>query len=106
MIGTVSVKVTLLVVLFSMIEMYGDRITCLDPLCVQVSSHPSSVQLLSILQALLLVGPDRAEVWCALELLIDRATLLAQDGKYEGASSSRSLGPALIPPLCRSVLSI
>lgn len=48
-------------------------------LYTMVSSHPSSVQLLSILQALLLVGPDRAEVWCALELLMDRATLLAQD---------------------------
>ncbi|XP_076737666.1 inverted formin-2-like isoform X5 [Maylandia zebra] len=50
-------------------------------LYTMVSSHPSSVQLLSILQALLLVGPDRAEVWCALELLMDRATLLAQDGR-------------------------
>ncbi|XP_006793475.1 inverted formin-2-like isoform X2 [Neolamprologus brichardi] len=51
----------------------------------QVSSHPSSVQLLSILQALLLVGPDRAEVWCALELLMDRATLLAQDAEVDSA---------------------
>nr|XP_024661517.1 inverted formin-2-like [Maylandia zebra] len=50
-----------------------------------VSSHPSSVQLLSILQALLLVGPDRAEVWCALELLMDRATLLAQDAEVDSA---------------------
>ncbi|KAL3979259.1 transmembrane channel-like protein [Sarotherodon galilaeus] len=50
-----------------------------------VSSRPSSVQLLSILQALLLVGPDRAEVWCALELLMDRATLLAQDAEVDSA---------------------
>ncbi|XP_006793476.1 inverted formin-2-like isoform X3 [Neolamprologus brichardi] len=54
-------------------------------LYTMVSSHPSSVQLLSILQALLLVGPDRAEVWCALELLMDRATLLAQDAEVDSA---------------------
>uniref|UniRef100_A0A7N8XB10 Inverted formin-2-like n=1 Tax=Mastacembelus armatus TaxID=205130 RepID=A0A7N8XB10_9TELE len=48
-------------------------------LFTKVSSSPSSVQLLSILQALLLVDPDRAEVWMALELLADRASLLAQD---------------------------
>ncbi|XP_056261221.1 inverted formin-2-like isoform X2 [Seriola aureovittata] len=45
----------------------------------KVSSSPSSVQLLSVLQALLLVDPDKAPVWSALELLADRATLLAQD---------------------------
>ncbi|KAI3364695.1 hypothetical protein L3Q82_011473, partial [Scortum barcoo] len=48
-------------------------------LFTKVSSSPSSVQLLSILQALLLVDPDQAEVWLALELLADRATLLSQD---------------------------
>lgn len=52
-------------------------------LCVQVSSCPSSVQLLSILQALLMVDPDRADVWSALETLTDRATLLAQDCESE-----------------------
>ncbi|XP_036405336.1 inverted formin-2-like isoform X2 [Megalops cyprinoides] len=45
----------------------------------KVSSSPSSLQLLSMLQALLLVGPDRADVWQALEALTNRATLLAQD---------------------------
>uniref|UniRef100_A0AAY5L003 Inverted formin, FH2 and WH2 domain containing n=1 Tax=Esox lucius TaxID=8010 RepID=A0AAY5L003_ESOLU len=45
----------------------------------KVSSTPASVQLMSILQALLLVGPERSEVWLALEDLADRATLLAQD---------------------------
>ncbi|XP_078130469.1 inverted formin-2-like isoform X3 [Sander vitreus] len=54
-------------------------------LFTKVSSSPSSVQLLSILQALLLVDPDRAEVWSALELLADRATLLSQDGDVESA---------------------
>uniref|UniRef100_A0A4W6EHJ1 Inverted formin 2 n=1 Tax=Lates calcarifer TaxID=8187 RepID=A0A4W6EHJ1_LATCA len=50
-------------------------------LFTKMSSSPSSVQLLSILQALLMVDPDRAEIWSALELLADRATLLAQDRK-------------------------
>ncbi|XP_042245619.1 inverted formin-2-like isoform X4 [Thunnus maccoyii] len=54
-------------------------------LFTKVSSSPSSVQLLSILQALLLVDPDRAEVWSALELLADRATLLAQDPAVDSA---------------------
>ncbi|XP_073348677.1 inverted formin-2-like [Pagrus major] len=48
-------------------------------LFTKMSRSPSSVQLLSILQALLLVDPDRADVWLALELLADRATLLSQD---------------------------
>ncbi|XP_076129169.1 inverted formin-2-like isoform X2 [Alosa pseudoharengus] len=48
-------------------------------LFTQVSSGPTSVQLLTILQALLLVGPERGDVWMALEALADRATLLAQD---------------------------
>ncbi|XP_039980456.1 inverted formin-2-like isoform X2 [Xiphias gladius] len=48
-------------------------------LFTKVSSSPSSVQLLSILQALLFVDPDRAAVWLALERLVDRAALLAQD---------------------------
>ncbi|XP_044232293.1 inverted formin-2-like isoform X6 [Thunnus albacares] len=54
-------------------------------LFTKVSSSPSSVQLLSILQALLLVDPDRAEVWSALELLADRATLLSQDPAVDSA---------------------
>nr|XP_046154513.1 inverted formin-2-like isoform X4 [Oncorhynchus gorbuscha] len=48
-------------------------------LFTKLSSSPASVQLLSILQALLLVGPEQSEVWLALEALADRATLLAQD---------------------------
>ncbi|XP_026196951.1 inverted formin-2-like isoform X2 [Anabas testudineus] len=54
-------------------------------LFTKVSSSPSSAQLLSILQALLLVNPDRAEVWLALEMLADRATLLAQDPEIDSA---------------------
>ncbi|KAF1377084.1 hypothetical protein PFLUV_G00218260 [Perca fluviatilis] len=54
-------------------------------LFTKVSGSPSSVQLLSILQALLLVDPNRAEVWFALELLADRATLLSQDGDLDSA---------------------
>ncbi|TDH00795.1 hypothetical protein EPR50_G00192700 [Perca flavescens] len=54
-------------------------------LFTKVSGSPSSVQLLSILQALLLVDPNRAEVWSALELLADRATLLSQDGDLDSA---------------------
>ncbi|XP_076611963.1 inverted formin-2-like isoform X3 [Chaetodon auriga] len=55
-------------------------------LFTKVSSSPSSAQLLSILQALLLVDPDKAEVWSALELLADRATLLSQDFDLDSAS--------------------
>ncbi|XP_064197300.1 LOW QUALITY PROTEIN: inverted formin-2-like [Anguilla rostrata] len=47
----------------------------------KVSSSPSSLQLLSILQALMQLGPDQAEMWQALEALTTRATLLAQEGK-------------------------
>ncbi|XP_015224592.1 PREDICTED: inverted formin-2-like, partial [Cyprinodon variegatus] len=48
-------------------------------LFTKVSSCPSSVQLLSILQALWTVDPERADLWSALETLTDRAVLLAQD---------------------------
>ncbi|XP_029352536.1 inverted formin-2-like [Echeneis naucrates] len=54
----------------------------------KVSSSPSSAQLLSVLQALLLVDPDRALVWSALELLADRATLLAQDPDLDSVESA------------------
>ncbi|XP_059212069.1 inverted formin-2-like isoform X2 [Centropristis striata] len=54
-------------------------------LFTKVSSSPSSVQLLSILQALLLVDPDRSDVWLALELLADRASLLSQDSDSQPA---------------------
>lgn len=52
---------------------------------LKVSSSPSSRQLLSILQALLLLGPERADIWQALEAITNRAILLNQD-----CESSRS----------------
>ncbi|XP_017282965.1 inverted formin-2 isoform X2 [Kryptolebias marmoratus] len=64
-------------------------------LFTKVSSCPSSVQLLSILQALLMVDPDQADFWLALEMLTDRATLLAQDSDLD---SSDSLLERLLPP--------
>ncbi|XP_068609724.1 inverted formin-2-like [Brachionichthys hirsutus] len=56
-------------------------------LFTKMSSSPSSAQLLSILQALLSVDPDRTEVWLALELLADRANLLSQDRDGDSADS-------------------
>ncbi|KAM3871342.1 LOW QUALITY PROTEIN: inverted formin-2 [Diretmus argenteus] len=49
----------------------------------KVSSSPASLQLLSILQTLLLLGPERCDIWQALEALINRAILLAQDSQME-----------------------
>uniref|UniRef100_A0A8C7QZE7 Inverted formin-2 n=1 Tax=Oncorhynchus mykiss TaxID=8022 RepID=A0A8C7QZE7_ONCMY len=49
----------------------------------KVSSSPASVQLLSILHALLLLGPEHSEVWLALEALADRASLLAQEPEVD-----------------------
>ncbi|XP_072218702.1 inverted formin-2-like isoform X2 [Leuresthes tenuis] len=63
-------------------------------LFTRVSSSPSSVQLLSILQDLLLVDPDRADIWSVLETLTDRASLFAQDTESE---SSDSLLERLLP---------
>ncbi|KAM4521999.1 inverted formin-2-like isoform 2-T4 [Odontesthes bonariensis] len=65
-----------------------------NSLFTKVSSSPSSAQLLSILQALLLVDPDRADIWSVLETLTDRATLAAQDAESE---SSDSLLDRLLP---------
>ncbi|XP_076010656.1 inverted formin-2-like isoform X2 [Genypterus blacodes] len=65
-----------------------------NSLFTKVSSHPSSIQLLSILQALLLVDPERADVWLSLELLADRAILLAQDPQLD---SGEGLLERLIP---------
>ncbi|XP_041711160.1 inverted formin-2-like isoform X6 [Coregonus clupeaformis] len=53
----------------------------------KVSSSPSSLQLLSILQALLLLGPDRAGIWQTLEALTNRAILLDQDCESSEAIS-------------------
>ncbi|XP_056150224.1 inverted formin-2-like [Lampris incognitus] len=52
-------------------------------LLTRVSSSPSSGHLLSILQALLLVSPDRGDVWEALEALADRACLVVQDSQED-----------------------
>ncbi|XP_029487356.1 inverted formin-2-like isoform X2 [Oncorhynchus nerka] len=52
-------------------------------LFTKVSSSPASVQLLSILHALLLLGPEHSEVWLALEALADRASLLAQEPEVD-----------------------
>lgn len=49
--------------------------------CPQVSSFPASLQLLSILQSLLALKPDRPAVWMALETVTNRAILLAEDGE-------------------------
>uniref|UniRef100_A0A8C6PT80 Inverted formin 2 n=1 Tax=Nothobranchius furzeri TaxID=105023 RepID=A0A8C6PT80_NOTFU len=45
----------------------------------KVSSSPASLQLLSILQTLLVLGPGRTDIWLALEAVTNRAILLAQD---------------------------
>ncbi|MFT7801871.1 inverted formin-2 isoform X1 [Arapaima gigas] len=47
----------------------------------KVSSSPASLQLLSILQTLLVLGPERTDVWQALEALSTRALLLAQNSE-------------------------
>ncbi|XP_044021482.1 inverted formin-2 isoform X2 [Siniperca chuatsi] len=49
----------------------------------KVSSSPASLQLLSILQTLLVLGPSRSDIWLALEAVANRAILLAQDSQME-----------------------
>ncbi|XP_039993114.1 inverted formin-2-like isoform X2 [Xiphias gladius] len=49
----------------------------------KVSSSPASLQLLSILQTLLVLGPSRSDIWLALEAVTNRAILLAQDSQME-----------------------
>ncbi|XP_056249175.1 inverted formin-2 isoform X2 [Seriola aureovittata] len=49
----------------------------------KVSSSPASLQLLSILQTLLVLGPSRSDIWLALEAIANRAILLAQDSQME-----------------------
>uniref|UniRef100_A0A8C9SVE7 Inverted formin 2 n=1 Tax=Scleropages formosus TaxID=113540 RepID=A0A8C9SVE7_SCLFO len=49
----------------------------------KVSSSPASLQLLSILQALLQLGPERTDVWQVLEALSNRALLLAQNSELD-----------------------
>lgn len=55
------------------------KLNVLVGVCVQVSSSPASLQLLSILQTLLVLGPGRPDIWLALEAITNRAILLAQD---------------------------
>ncbi|XP_062325911.1 inverted formin-2-like [Osmerus eperlanus] len=66
----------------------------------KVSISPASLQLLSILQALLLLGPDRSDLWQALEVLTNRAILLGQDAQVQSCekalqrlTSSKSRAP-------------
>ncbi|XP_056333668.1 inverted formin-2 isoform X2 [Danio aesculapii] len=49
----------------------------------KVSSFPTSLQLLSVLQALLLLGPERSDIWQALESLTNRAILIAQSSEMD-----------------------
>ncbi|MCJ8737055.1 hypothetical protein PDJAM_G00019390 [Pangasius djambal] len=53
----------------------------------KVSSSPASLQLLSILQTLLLLGPERADIWQALEALTNRAVLLAQNSQMDSCET-------------------
>lgn len=50
---------------------------------VQVSRCARSEQLLSILQALLLVDPGSSRLWAALEQLAEQAVLLSHDCKSD-----------------------
>ncbi|RVE56196.1 hypothetical protein OJAV_G00233610 [Oryzias javanicus] len=56
-------------------------------LFAKVSTSPSAVHLLSILQALLLVDPSRSDIWSALENLAGRATLLSEESPSDSAAS-------------------
>ncbi|XP_016414715.1 LOW QUALITY PROTEIN: inverted formin-2, partial [Sinocyclocheilus rhinocerous] len=49
----------------------------------KVSIFPSSLRLLSVLQALLLLGPERADIWQALDALANRAVLIAQSSEMD-----------------------
>ncbi|XP_037551036.1 inverted formin-2 [Nematolebias whitei] len=49
----------------------------------KVSSSPASLQLLSILQTMMVLGPVRTDIWLALEAITNRAILLAQDSQME-----------------------
>ncbi|XP_053488375.1 inverted formin-2 isoform X1 [Ictalurus furcatus] len=53
----------------------------------KVSSSPASLQLLSILQTLMLLGPERADIWQALEALTNRAVLLAQNSQMDSCET-------------------
>uniref|UniRef100_A0A8C8IW68 Inverted formin, FH2 and WH2 domain containing n=1 Tax=Oncorhynchus tshawytscha TaxID=74940 RepID=A0A8C8IW68_ONCTS len=66
-------------------SMYGgiDMSSHQEVFAILFTKLPASVQLLSILHALLLLGPEHSEVWLALEALADRASLLAQEPEVD-----------------------
>lgn len=70
----ISYRLKYLIILVQII-----KLNVLVGVCVQVSSSPASLQLLSILQTLLVLGPGRPDIWLALEAITNRAILLAQD---------------------------
>nr|XP_057946389.1 inverted formin-2-like [Doryrhamphus excisus] len=69
-----------------LLQLYGgidmsNHLEVFTTLFNKVSSSPSSLQLMSILQSLLLLGPSRSDIWLALEAVTNRAILLAQDSQ-------------------------
>ncbi|XP_078133777.1 inverted formin-2-like isoform X2 [Sander vitreus] len=71
-----------------LLRVYGgidmsDHMEVFTTLFNKVSSSPASLQLLSILQTLLVLGPGRSDIWLALEAITNRAILLAQDSQME-----------------------
>nr|XP_020470190.1 inverted formin-2 isoform X2 [Monopterus albus] len=71
-----------------LLRMYGgtdmsNHLEVFTTLFNEVSSYPASLQLLSILQTLLVLGPSRSDIWQALETITNRAILLAQDSQME-----------------------
>ncbi|XP_069391747.1 inverted formin-2 isoform X2 [Paralichthys olivaceus] len=71
-----------------LLRVYGgidmsDHLEVFTTLFNKVSSSPASLQLLSILQTLLVLGPSRSDIWLALEAITNRAVLLAQDSQME-----------------------
>ncbi|KAJ4938910.1 hypothetical protein JOQ06_028376 [Pogonophryne albipinna] len=73
-----------------LLRVYGgidmsDHLEVFTTLFNKVSSTPASMQLLSILQTLLLLGPDHSDIWQALESITNRAILLAQDSHMESS---------------------
>ncbi|KAG7281210.1 hypothetical protein CRUP_019735 [Coryphaenoides rupestris] len=59
----------------------GSHMEVFTTLFNKLSSSPASFQLLSILQTLLLLEPERCDLWQALDCLTNRAILLAQDSQ-------------------------
>ncbi|XP_076017852.1 inverted formin-2-like isoform X3 [Genypterus blacodes] len=53
----------------------------------KVSSSPASLQLLSILQTLSMLEPERSDIWLALEAVTNRAILLAQDSQLDSSEN-------------------